>query len=44
MNQDGSVATIVMNETDQDIDYNIYIGMNGFEQLIPSHSIQTIVY
>jgi glucosylceramidase len=44
MNEDGSIATVVMNETDQNINYKMYIEMNGFEQLIPAHSIQTIIY
>ncbi len=44
MNEDGSIATVVMNETDQDINYKMYIGMKGLEQFIPAHSIQTIVY
>jgi glucosylceramidase len=44
MNKDGSIATVVMNETDQDINYKMYIGMKGLEQFIPAHSIQTIVY
>ena len=44
MNEDRSIATVVMNETDQGINYKIYIGMKGFEQYIPAHSIQTIVY
>lgn len=44
MNNDESIATVVMNETDDDINYKIYIGMKGFEQHIPAHSIQTIVY
>ena len=44
MNEDRSIATVVMNETDQGINYKMYIGMKGFEQYIPAHSIQTIVY
>ena len=44
MNEDGSIATVVMNETDHDINYKMYIGMKGFEQYISAHSIQTIVY
>ena len=44
MNEDGSIATVVMNETDHDINYKMYIGMKGFEQHISAHSIQTIVY
>ena len=44
MNEDGSIATVVMNETDHDINYKMYVGMKGFEQYISAHSIQTIVY
>lgn len=43
-NEDGSIATVVMNENDFDINYKLYIGMQGFEQNIPAHAIQTIVY
>ena len=34
MNEDRSIATVVMNETDQGINYKMYIGMKGFERVL----------
>ena len=43
-NEDGSMATVVMNSTDQDIQYNLFVGNQKIEINIPSHGIQTVVY
>ena len=44
MNQDGKMATVVMNHTDQKIDYKLYIDRKAIELSSLPHSIQTIVY
>lgn len=43
-NEDGSIATIVMNHTDQDITYKMYIGTDAVEETIPAHAMQTLMY
>ena len=44
LNPDGSIATIVMNKSDQNIPYLLIVA-DGLAQLnIPAHAIQTIVY
>lgn len=44
MNVDGSIATIVMNQSDDDIDYKMYIGTKAVSTSINAHSMQTLVY
>lgn len=43
-NEDGSVATVVMNETDEDIKYNFIVGDQEVKAEIPAHAIQTLLY
>jgi glucosylceramidase len=43
LNSDGSVATIIMNRTGQDIQFKIWIENRGLVALIPAHAISTIV-
>ncbi len=43
-NPDGTVATIVMNASDQKINYNFCIGAKTTEVSILPHSIQTLLY
>lgn len=43
-NDDGKIATIVMNHSDQAITYKLYIGREAVEEAILPHSIQTLVY
>lgn len=44
MNTDGSIATVVMNMTDEEISYKLYIGMQAVQLTIPAHAMQTMVY
>jgi len=44
LNEDGKMATIIMNHTDDPIDYKLYIGTNAVKQSIQAHAIQTLVY
>jgi glucosylceramidase len=43
LNADGTMATIVMNQSDQEIDYKVYVGSQAVESRILPHSIQTLV-
>jgi len=43
-NADGRLATIVMNPTDEAIDYNFYVGTASAQLRIPAHAIQTVVH
>jgi glucosylceramidase len=45
MNEDGKIATVVMNQSDQEINYKLYVGNNVVlqENILP-HAIQTLVY
>jgi glucosylceramidase len=42
-NPDGRLATVVMNQTDQAVDYNFFVGQDEARVLIPAHAIQTLV-
>lgn len=44
INEDGKIATVVMNQTDEKITYKLYIGLDAVEETILPHSIQTLVY
>ncbi|MEP6805507.1 MAG: glycoside hydrolase family 30 beta sandwich domain-containing protein, partial [Flavobacterium sp.] len=44
LNKDGKMATVVMNNTDNDITYNFIIATEQAIVKIPSHAIQTLVY
>ncbi|HEY9256114.1 MAG TPA: glycoside hydrolase family 30 protein [Stenotrophomonas sp.] len=43
VNNDGKLATIVMNPTDKAIVYNYYVGTDSAQVEIPAHAIQTLV-
>jgi glucosylceramidase len=43
INEDGSMVTVVMNQTDQEIPYKVYVGSQAIEAKILSHAIQTLV-
>ena len=43
-NTDGSLATIVMNKTDEPIQYNLFVGRDKASIEIPAHAIQTLIY
>jgi glucosylceramidase len=42
-NEDGTIAVIVMNQSDRDIMYNFLIGPEAAEIHIPPHAIQTLL-
>lgn len=44
LNTDGKMATVVMNQTDNKITYNLIIGEEKTVIEIPAHAIQTLVY
>jgi len=44
LNVDGTMVTVVMNQSDLKINYRLYIGGNAVEQISLPHSIQTLVY
>ena len=44
MNEDGRIATVVMNQTDKKIPYKLYIGLSAVEETILPHAIQTLFY
>ncbi len=44
LNADNKMATVVMNQTDKDITYNLFVGEDQSVVKIPAHSIQTLVY
>lgn len=43
-NSDGSYATVVMNDTDEKIDYTLYVVDQIIELSIPARAIQTVIY
>ncbi len=44
LNTDGKMVTVVMNHSDIDITYNLFVGTEKTIVKIPSHAIQTLVY
>ena len=45
INENGNIVTVVMNQSDLEIKYKMYVGTtNAVEVLIPAHAIQTLVY
>ncbi|MCB9259974.1 MAG: glycoside hydrolase family 30 protein [Ignavibacteriales bacterium] len=44
INEDGKMVTVVMNRSDLEIKYNLYIEQMAVEQNILPHSIQTLIY
>ncbi len=44
LNTDGTMATIVMNQTDKEVMYNLIIHSEKTIVKIPAHAIQTLVY
>ncbi|MEL6672019.1 MAG: glycoside hydrolase family 30 protein [Bacteroidota bacterium] len=44
VNEDGSMVNVVMNQSDMDIDYKLYVGPNeAITMSIPAHAMQSIV-
>ena len=44
INPDGSIATVILNKTDEPISFNFYVGDQEAEWSIPARAIQTVVY
>ncbi|MBA0882453.1 glycoside hydrolase family 30 protein [Flavobacterium undicola] len=44
LNTDGKMATVVMNQSDKEITYNLIIASEKTVVVIPAHAIQTLVY
>jgi len=44
LNEDGKMATVVMNQSDKEVTYKLYIEAKAVEVTIPAHAIQTLVY
>ncbi|NQT62162.1 MAG: glycoside hydrolase family 30 protein [Candidatus Marinimicrobia bacterium] len=44
LNEDGKMVTVVMNHTDDPIDYKLYVGTNAVRESIPAHAMQTLLY
>ncbi len=43
-NPDGSMVTVVMNDTDDAMDYSLYVDLQTIQTTIPARAIQTILY
>ncbi len=43
INEDGTLATVVMNQSDMEIIYKLYIESNAVEIIIPAHAMQTLL-
>jgi glucosylceramidase len=43
INEDGSLATVVMNQSDQDVSYKVYVGSQAVSATILPHAIQTLL-
>jgi glucosylceramidase len=45
VNEDGSIVTVVMNQSDLEINYKLFVGTSSaIEMIIPAHAIQTLIY
>jgi glucosylceramidase len=44
LNADNKMATIVMNQSDAEVTYNLFVGTDKSVVKIPAHAIQTLVY
>jgi glucosylceramidase len=43
LNTDGSLVTVVMNQSDDEITYKLFVGPEAVQTTIPPHSMQTLV-
>jgi glucosylceramidase len=43
LNEDGKIATVVMNQSEEAVDYLFYIGDKQVQVNIPAHAIQTLL-
>jgi len=44
INEDNQMATIVMNHTDEAVNYNFFVGEQQTKLSIPPRAMQTLVY
>lgn len=44
LNEDGKMVTVVMNDTDEAIDYKMYIGTKAVKETIQAHAMQSLIY
>ena len=44
INPDGKIATVVLNKSNEKIDYHLFVGGKKTDLSIPAHAIQTLVY
>ena len=44
MNENGEVVTVVMNQTNEKINYTLYVGRDAVTETILPHAIQTFIY
>lgn len=44
LNTDGTMVTVVMNQSDKEIPYKLYVGRKAVQEKIAAHAIQTLVY
>ncbi|MFA6440024.1 MAG: glycoside hydrolase family 30 protein [Bacteriovoracaceae bacterium] len=44
VNVDGSMVTVVMNQSDEPVTYKLVVGSNAAAQTIPARGIQTVLY
>lgn len=44
MNENGEVVTVVMNQTNEKINYRLYVGRDAVTETILPHAIQTFIY
>jgi glucosylceramidase len=44
LNTDGKMITVVMNQSDKKVTYNLFVGTDKTIVIIPAHAIQTLVY
>lgn len=44
LNEDGKMATVIMNQTDMEIKYKLFVDQNAFKGTSLPHSIQTLLY
>ena len=44
LNSDNTMATVVMNQGDKEVTYNLFVGTSKSSVTIPAHAIQTLVY
>ncbi len=44
INENGNMVSVVMNQSEKEIKYKLYVGSDAIELNIPAHSIQSIIY